>query len=274
MRAVCAKVCGTGDNGNVIEGTELALGAVAGAAAPLSRMSAAKDTHARVFALLRQAAPHGHVLDLPAGSGAFTRRLLDADYRATAGDLDAHPALPQEATFAPCNMDEPLPFADAGFDAVCSIEGIEHIRRPFDFIRECRRVLAPGAPLLLSTPNISSLRSRFRHLLTGFHNKGKHPLDETQPAPRHHINLLSFPALRYMLHTQGFEIETVATNQVKAAAWCYAPLVPLAWWASRSAFRRGIKNPDHARVTHAVLRQMCSRAVLFGETLIVVARAR
>ncbi len=258
----------------MMEIMEVALGAVGAAAAPVSRMSAAKDTHARVFDLLRGAAPQGHVLDLPAGSGAFTRRLLEAGYRATAGDLEAHPALPEVAAFAPCNMDEPLPFADASFDAVCSIEGIEHIRRPFDFLRECRRVLKPGAPLLLSTPNISSLRSRFRHLLTGFHNKGKHPLDETQPAPRHHINLLSFPALRYMLHTQGFGIEQVATNQVKAAAWCYAPLVPLAWWASRSAFRRGVKNPAHAAVTREVLRQMCSRPVLFGETLILVARAR
>ncbi|MEA3365643.1 MAG: methyltransferase domain-containing protein, partial [Candidatus Hydrogenedentes bacterium] len=173
--------------------------------------------------------------------------------------------------FRRADMNERLPFEDAAFDAVVSIEGIEHIERPFDFIRECGRVLKPGGYLLLTTPNISALRSRWRWFLTGFHNKCKYPLDEKNPAPRHHINMLSFPELRYMLHTNGFRIERIATNRIKAVSWLYLPLSPLQYFVSRVAFRRGVKNAEHGRITAETVRQMMSKPVLFGEALILVA---
>lgn len=237
-----------------------------------SRESAARNTHGEVFHLLREVCPQGHVLDLPCGSGAFTKRLAEAVYTVTAADLVSHPAVP-ETLFQAANMNEPLPFPDATFDAIVSIEGIEHIERPFDFIRECRRLLRPGGWLILTTPNISSLRSRWRWFLTGFHNKAKHPLDETHPQPRHHINMRSYPELRYMMHTSGLRIQRVATNRVKAASWLYGPLLPLHYAISRWAFAREVKGDRHARVTAEVHRHLHSRAILFGETLILVARA-
>lgn len=246
-------------------------GPVATDAAPVSRESAPANTHSEVFALLGELSRGGAVLDLPCGSGAFTRRLLAAGYRVTGGDVQAHPAVPPEV-FRLADMNRPLPFAEGAFECVASIEGIEHIQRPFDFIRECHRVLAPGGVLLLTTPNIGSLRSRWRWFLTGFHNKCKHPLDETRPEPRHHINMCSYPELRYMLHTSGFRLERVATNRVKPISWVYAPWIPLTWLVSAFFFAREVDGPEHRRVTDEVLRDMHSRAVLFGETLILVAR--
>lgn len=242
------------------------------APAPASRESAARGTHEEVFRLLRAHCAQGRVLDLPCGSGAFTRRLLEAGYEAVAGDLEQHPGLPG-VPFQTANMNLPLPFPDAYFDAVVSIEGIEHIERPFDFVRECRRILKPGGVLLLSTPNISSLRSRWRWLLTGFHNKCKYPLDETNPQPRHHISMLSYPELRYMLHTRGFRIEQVAANRVKGASWIYLPWAPVAALSARLALRRGARSEAHARVIAETRVEMHTRAVLFGETLIIAARA-
>ncbi|MEX2016827.1 MAG: methyltransferase domain-containing protein [Candidatus Hydrogenedentales bacterium] len=236
-----------------------------------SREAASKGAHQRVFELLRAHVPEGRVLDLPCGSGAFTRRLLEAGYEATGGDVVSHPAVPQEH-FRIANMNEKLPFGDASFDAVVSIEGIEHIERPFDFVRECRRVLRSGGTLLITTPNISSLRSRWRWFLTGFHNKCKYPLDETQPEPRHHINMLSYPALRYMLHTNRFHIETVATNRIKAASWLYLPWTPIQWAAGAFLLPRGGKTAEHQRVIGESRRHLKSAAVQFGETLITVAR--
>jgi len=240
---------------------------------PQSRESAAPGTHQQVFDALRAHCAQGRVLDLPCGSGAFTRRLVEAGYEAEAGDLAPHPALP-EVPFHEANMNLPLPFADAHFDAVVSIEGIEHIERPFDFVRECRRILKPGGVFLLSTPNVSSLRSRWRWFLTGFHNKCACPLDETLPQPRHHISMRSYPELRYMLHTNGFRIEQAAANRVKPAGWLYLPFVPLSFAVSRLAFRRGVRGKAHARVIAETHAAMHTRAVLLGETLILVARAR
>lgn len=237
-----------------------------------SRESASRNAHNRVYALLAEHVPAGAVLDVPCGSGAFLRRLLDNGYSASGADIEAHEAVPREAAFAAADMNEPLPYADGQFDAVVSIEGIEHIRRPFDFVRECARILKPGGVLILTTPNISSLRSRWRWFLTGFHNKGKYPLDETNPLPRHHINLLSYPQLRYIFHTSGLRIERVATNQIKAVSWLYAPAAPILWLITRWVLWRGAKNAALAGLYREVAGDLYSRPVCLGETMILIAR--
>jgi 2-polyprenyl-3-methyl-5-hydroxy-6-metoxy-1,4-benzoquinol methylase len=59
-----------------------------------------------------------------------------------------------EAHFRLCNLDnERIPFQDGTFDFVIAGELIEHIKRPFEFIEECVRVLKQGGILILSTPN-------------------------------------------------------------------------------------------------------------------------
>lgn len=243
-----------------------------GQGAAISRESAPKYAHDAIFRVLcESAAPAARVLDIPTGSGAFTKRLRAAGYEVAASDIVSHPALPPDL-FHQADMNEPLPFADASFDAVVSIEGIEHIQRPFDFIRECRRVLRPGGVLVLSTPNVSALRSRWRWFLTGFHNKCKYPLDETHPQPRHHINMRAYPELRYMLHTSGFRIAAVRTNRAKPVNALYLPCVPLAWAATRLAMRRAARTPEHRRVVRETVAHLFSGAVLFGETLILLAR--
>lgn len=240
-------------------------------AAAVSRESAPAHTHEEVFRLVSSAAAGSRILDIPAGSGAFTKRLQAAGYDVVASDIVAHPAVPS-SLFRQADMNLPLPFADASFDVVVSIEGLEHIQRPFDFVRECRRVLRPDGFLVLSTPNISSLRSRWRWFLTGFHNKCKYPLDETHPQPRHHINMRSYPELRYMFHTSGFRIECVRTNRIKLVNWFYLPWLPLAFGQTHLAMRRAARTQEHRRVVGETIAQMFSRSILFGETLIVLAR--
>lgn len=242
-------------------------------ARPPIRESAGLNTHARVYGALRAHVPAGAIFEIPCGSGAFLARLEGGPYKVIGADLDPR-ILRAEPPSLVADMSAPLPLKTGSVAGMVSIEGIEHIRRPFDFVGECRRVLRPGGYLILTTPNISSARSRWRWFLTGFHNKAKYPLDEAHPALRHHITMLSFPELRYMLHTQGFEVTSVQTNRIKAASWLYALCWPLQWLVGAWTLRRGAKNPEHARIIAETRRQLLSPAVFFGESLILVARAR
>jgi 2-polyprenyl-3-methyl-5-hydroxy-6-metoxy-1,4-benzoquinol methylase len=231
-----------------------------------------KNTHAVVARLLAAERQCRVVLDIPCGEGAFLERLRQLGLDGHGADIvNRLTPLGVSAPFTAADMNAPLPFADGAFDAVVSIDGIEHLERPFDFVRECRRVVRPGGALIVSTPNISALRSRWRWLLTGFHNKGKVPLDEQAPNPWHHVNLFSFPALRYLLHRHGFVITAVATNRVKPVSWLYLPLWPVSALVTGVAFRRWEKDPAQRGRNAEILRQLLAPAVAFGETLIVKA---
>ena len=51
-----------------------------------------------------------------------------------------------------CDLDAPLPFADATFDTVLLSDVLEHLSQPQQALREVARVLRPGGVLLLNAP--------------------------------------------------------------------------------------------------------------------------
>src|SRR5690349_2436768 len=104
---------------------------------------------------------HDVILDIPCGEGAYTRRLKEEDVNVHAADCENSIKF-AGAEFRVADMNEKLPYDDGAFDGVVCIDGIEHIERQFDFIRECGRIVKPSGFLIISTPNITSLRSRWR----------------------------------------------------------------------------------------------------------------
>ena len=232
--------------------------------------NAGKNTHNKVLQILQGMVPTGRVMDVPSGSGAFSRRLAELGYEVVAADVVNHGDI-EGVEFHVADMNQPLPFADGSLDCVTCIEGIEHLERPFDFVRECGRVLRDQGCLILTTPNTSSIRSRGRFFLTGFHNKCKYMLDETAPNPLHHIGMLSYPALRYMLHTNGFEIQKIDTNRIKGVSWLYAPIALVQYVLTRLNIRKAKPSDINAGLSKEVLSQMMTVPLLFGEAMIVAA---
>lgn len=232
-----------------------------------------KNTHNKVAELLFSTPDIKRVLDIPCGYGAFTKRLIDKGIEVYSGDIENILKI-ENPLFRVTDMNEKLPFEDSFLDAVVCIDGIEHLERQFDFTRECWRILKPGGVIIISTPNINSLRSRWRWFLTAHHNKCKSPLNEEKPSALHHIALLSFSHLRYMLHRSGFNITTITTNRIKSASWMYALWAPLSYIKTKRVFKKEEKDQGQKERNKEILTQLFKKDVLFGETLIVKAEKK
>ncbi len=166
------------------------------------------------------------VADIPSGSGAFIQRLKDAGFRELIA-IDIENILQIEHDkFVQADMTKPFPISDKTCDILVCIDGIEHIDEQFFFIKESHRILEDEGEIVISTPNISNLRSRWKWFITGHHHKCNSPLDETNPNPLHHIGMISFAELRYMLHSNGFIIEDIRTNRIKPIAFIYSIFLP------------------------------------------------
>jgi SAM-dependent methyltransferase len=210
------------------------------------------------------------VLDAPCGEGALTVALIDRNLAATGIDLERKAESLLGESFQRCDLEKPLPFPDGSFYAVFCVEGIEHLENQFSCIRELGRVLKPGGSLLITTPNITSIRSRVRFLGSGFFGRDSRPLNEAARHGLHHIGLLTFAELRYALVTAGFRLHFVRHTHVKPVSLLYALLAPWMCLYTRIAFRKE-KDPAQRLANVEIRRAMNSFSLLFGENMLVVA---
>ena len=111
------------------------------------------------------------ILDLGCGTGAWLKRLYDSGYRDLWGvDRDSETFGSKEiAHFISADLDASdtaLQLVDQpNFGLVTIIEVIEHVANPENLIRMAFRLLAPGGWMLITSPNIYSLRARTRFLI-------------------------------------------------------------------------------------------------------------
>jgi SAM-dependent methyltransferase len=134
------------------------------------------------------------VLDLGCRSGALTRHFLEGN-EVVGLDVDQAALAKAEALGiqpVAANVEDPLPFEDASFDAVVAGELFEHLRFPDAVVAEARRVLRPGGVLVGSVPNAFRLKSRLRFV------RGRPPEDDPT-----HLHMFSPAAVRELL--SGFE---------------------------------------------------------------------
>ncbi len=79
-----------------------------------------------------------------------------------------------------------LPFNDESFDVVVSIETIEHLEKPMQFLSECYRVLKPGGEFVCSTPNKKMASPYTRKPLEPSHVK-EFDIDELRSLAEEHF---------------------------------------------------------------------------------------
>lgn len=177
----------------------------------------------------------------------------------------------EEVPFERVDVSKPFPFEDGSFDFVTSVEVIEHLEDQYTFIRECCRVLAPGGTLVLTTPNVMNIGSRWMYFWTGRYPLFTRPVNEFVRAPEHdHISPTPYLRLRHMLHSSGLRLERVTTDRHRRSDVLGLLLWPLFALATLRMFRRE-RDQRQRRANREIMRHLMTVDVLLGRTLVIVA---
>ena len=230
------------------------------------------EIHTKVLAMIRGLdCSAGHAFDAPLGPGALARELLALGWRVSGVDLDLQQSdgLPASVDRRKANLNEPLPFDDAKFDLVTSLEGIEHVENHFLMLRELGRLTKPGGHLIISTPNIGNLEDRLNFLLRGaFYRYITREEIERHGSGFDHQNLISFLELRQVIDWAGFDLLAIEKDRVKWKQnvflfpfWCVIKLLEKAQSARRKS-------------KYCLAETNSGNVLLGGPTLILLARKR
>jgi 2-polyprenyl-3-methyl-5-hydroxy-6-metoxy-1,4-benzoquinol methylase len=126
------------------------------------RIHALPGLHEFTFARVKEHVKMGAtILDLAAGSGAMSKRLIDSGYNVIATDyvvenFRLHDSVP----FFMADLNAGFSKGrEQNFDAIVASEIIEHLENPRHFARECFKLLKPEGFLILSTPNVDCAAS-------------------------------------------------------------------------------------------------------------------
>lgn len=162
----------------------------------------------------------GTVLDVPSGQGAFSKDLESNGFKVFLGDFEVDNILYRNERVVRLDLNSNLPFGNNSFDYIICIEGVEHIENPFHLVRECARLLKKGGCLIVTTPNVMTVKSRLRFLFCSYldyfryfgpvRGKSRHVIEEYD---HQHINPVFYGEMRHILSKYGFAIERIETNK-------------------------------------------------------------
>jgi SAM-dependent methyltransferase len=249
---------------------------------PAIRRISHQSTNDSVFAIVKPLLEANvRLLDVGAGGGYFSQ-VVGEHVRARLGVepstiVHACDVTPEIFAYAPVRCapiaaDGRLPYGDATFDIVCSIEVVEHVEDQFAFCRELMRVLKPGGVAVITTPNILNLNSRWRYLHSGFFTLFN-PLSLSTVDVVHtsgHIHPVGYYYLAYALTRAGAATVRVSFDRTKRSAVGLLVLLSPVLIVAHLLFRRMLRrrNADilgqNVRILDDVrgVRMLTSRSVV------------
>ncbi len=148
------------------------------------------------------------ILDVGCGNGFFLRTIeTGADkYGVDIINMEKY----EEEIYIQTDIEDGLPFKNEVFDALFAGEIIEHLLGTDNFLRECFRVLRHNGFIVLTTPNLCSLKNLFLMLL------GKQPVavDFSLEEGVGHLRAFSPEALQKILKKSGFTLQNLCTDRL------------------------------------------------------------
>ena len=155
-------------------------------------------------------------------------------YYGPLGKIDHKVRVSQSGERFECEIDlfdaekDAFPYPDAHFATVLCCELLEHLPSdPMHMMAEINRILVPGGRLLITTPNIGSLRA-LSAILQGYHPgffpAYIRPRNDGEEAEARHNREYTPREIEALLHEAGFALERLETGPFKVE-----PKPELAW---------------------------------------------
>ncbi|MCK9614261.1 MAG: class I SAM-dependent methyltransferase [Candidatus Omnitrophica bacterium] len=214
------------------------------------------------------------LLDIGCGDGDYSQMASDLGFRTVAADIDEKRfRYKNKIEFRHCDVTKEMPFPDKYCDYVLFMEIVEHLRNPYTVMAEVNRILKDEGTLILSTPNILNLKSRFRFIFEGAYEYFREPpLDQAKNPKEIIFNLHLVPyryhELEYLLSVAGFKVENIFTSVYEGFGYSVvSPLIMFqAWQKERRSLKKG--GIDYRRINKILF----SKELLFGRHLIIKAK--
>ncbi len=169
------------------------------------------------------------IIDIGAGHGYTVKKLHEKGYDVAAADL-----FPENFYYDPveckkADVTRELPFDDESFDVVIAVEVMEHVHDHQLFFREVYRILKPGGQFFYTTPNILSLKSRVRFLLSGFYYSFK-PLKHEISDGLQHVSSLTVDQYKNLaVRAHFFNDMEVRVDKKQSTSNALLFLAPFIW---------------------------------------------
>jgi glycosyltransferase involved in cell wall biosynthesis/SAM-dependent methyltransferase len=139
------------------------------------------------------------------------------------GQVDQKSIVSENGQTFECDVDhfdaerDVFPYAGASFDTVLCCELIEHLfTDPMHMMSEINRILKPGGHLLITTPNLGSLRA-ISAVLLGYHPSFFpayiRPRNEGEEAEARHNREYVPMEIQHLLTDSGFEVVRLETGE-------------------------------------------------------------
>jgi len=193
-----------------------------------------EDRIDKTLALLLPA-PRGAMLDIGCATGVVTELMAKRAGVESVVGVD-FAAVPSAVIARTLNLDssDPLPFANATFDVVTSLETLEHVHDTDHLAREIRRVLKPEGYAVLSVPRIDGLLT-VAMLAIGLQPpaiecslRRRYGSPEASARVSGHVSHFTRRAFAELLAANGLRIEAFAQSSIYSG-WRLAAQNPPLW---------------------------------------------
>ncbi len=192
------------------------------------------SSHRLLASWIAELRPGARLLELGPGAAHVARlaRRSDLCWKGLDGAVECLPALVGTLSGGAIVDLETIPRLPRNVEAVIAADSLEHLTDPGRMLELIHDALPPGAPLMISVPNIANLYVRLNLLFGRFPYADRGLLDRT------HRVFFTRSLLRHLLADAGFLIvrETVSTIPLPLAF----PLLPSPLLATAGLLLEGV----------------------------------